>query len=103
MRPAHPTPVHGPNARVILAGARHVLMVARHERAEGERMTGRTRTRIMAAVVLLALAGGLAGAVAVRLGKRDAGKMGAASAPVALQFTAADVAYVEDRPLARWL
>lgn len=66
-------------------------------------MTGRMRARIVAAVVLLALAGGLAGAVAVRLGKRDAGKMGAASAPVALQFTADDVAYVENRPLARWL
>ena len=66
-------------------------------------MTGRTRTRIVAALVLLALACGLAGAVVVRLGKRDAGKMDAGGAPVALQFTPADVAYVEDRPLARWL
>ena len=65
-------------------------------------MTGRTRTRILAAVVLLALALGLGGAVALRLGKRDAGKMGA-DAPVALQFTPDDVAYVENRPLARWL
>ena len=66
-------------------------------------MTARTRARVIAAVVILALAGSLAGAVAIRIGKRDAGKMGTGGAPVALQFTVADVAYVENRPLARWL
>lgn len=66
-------------------------------------MTARTRARVIAAVVILALAGSLAGAVAIRIGKRDAGKMSPGGAPVALQFTAADVAYVENRPLARWL
>ena len=66
-------------------------------------MTARTRARVIAAVVVLALAGSLAGAVAIRIGKRDAGKMVPGGAPVALQFTPADVAYVENRPLARWL
>ncbi|HTL76869.1 MAG TPA: efflux RND transporter periplasmic adaptor subunit [Casimicrobiaceae bacterium] len=66
-------------------------------------MTARTRARVIAAVVVLVLAGSLAGAVAIRIGKRDAGKMGAGAPPVALQFTAEDVAYVENRPLARWL
>jgi len=66
-------------------------------------MTARTRARVIGAVVVLALAGSLAGAVAIRIGKRDAGKMGAGAPPVALQFTAEDVAYVENRPLARWL
>ncbi|HSC24063.1 MAG TPA: efflux RND transporter periplasmic adaptor subunit [Casimicrobiaceae bacterium] len=66
-------------------------------------MTGRTRTRVIALLVVLALAGSVAAAVAVRLGKRDAGKMGEKAPPVALQFASSDVAYVESRPLARWL
>jgi len=65
--------------------------------------SGKTRARVVAALVVLALGAGLAGAVALRMGKRDAGKPGAGGPPVALQFGAADVAYVESRALARWL
>jgi RND family efflux transporter MFP subunit len=60
------------------------------------------RRRIIAGVVALALAGGLAGTVALRAARRDAGPPPNA-APVALQFGAADVVFVEPRPLDRWL
>lgn len=62
---------------------------------------GRTRRRVTAAFVVLALAGVLGGAVALRIAKRDPGKD--ARATVALEFAADDLAYVESRPLARWL
>jgi RND family efflux transporter MFP subunit len=57
--------------------------------------------RVVVSVVTLALAGGIAGAVAVRAAKHDADRP--KDAPVALQFVATDVAYVERRPLDRWL
>ena len=62
-----------------------------------------TRRRVVAAIAVLALCAGLAGAVALRVAKRDAGHPGAGDSPVALQFGADDIAYVESRPLARWL
>jgi membrane fusion protein, multidrug efflux system len=65
--------------------------------------SGKTRTRIVGSLVALALAAGLAGAVVLRVGKRDAGKAGADRPAVALQFGSGDLAYVESRPLARWL
>ncbi|HSU42621.1 MAG TPA: efflux RND transporter periplasmic adaptor subunit, partial [Casimicrobiaceae bacterium] len=65
--------------------------------------SGKTRRRVVGSLVVLALAAGLAGAVVLRAGKRDAGKAGANAPPVALQFGSGDLAYVESRPLARWL
>ena len=65
--------------------------------------SGKTRRRVVGSLVVLALAAGLAGAVVLRAGKRDAGRTGANAPPVALQFGSGDLAYVESRPLARWL
>jgi membrane fusion protein, multidrug efflux system len=65
--------------------------------------SGKTRRRIVGSLVVLALVASLAGAVVLRAGKRDAGKGAGAGPPVALQFGAGDIAYVERRPLARWL
>ncbi|HJU22616.1 MAG TPA: efflux RND transporter periplasmic adaptor subunit [Casimicrobiaceae bacterium] len=62
---------------------------------------GRTRRRVVVAFAVLALAGVLGGAAALRAAKRDHGKD--AHAIVALEFSADDLAYVESRPLARWL
>ena len=64
--------------------------------------SGRTRRRATAAVVIVTMIAVIAGAVALRIGKRDAGKMPDKQA-VALQFGVSDIAYVESRPLARWL
>ena len=62
-----------------------------------------TRRRLIGGLVLLALVGGLAGAVALRASKRaDSGGQQTA-APAPLQFTAADLAYVENTALSRWL
>jgi membrane fusion protein, multidrug efflux system len=60
-----------------------------------------TRRRIVVALVVLAIAGGLAGAVALRAAKQKPVNDGAV--PVALQFAPADLAFVENTPLARWL
>ncbi|HLX29382.1 MAG TPA: efflux RND transporter periplasmic adaptor subunit [Casimicrobiaceae bacterium] len=62
---------------------------------------GRTRRRVIVAFVVLTFVGVLGGAVALRAAKRDPGKDARAS--VALEFAADDLAYVESRPLARWL
>jgi membrane fusion protein, multidrug efflux system len=65
--------------------------------------SGKTRRRLVGSLVVLVLVAGLGGAVVLRAGKLDAGKGGDAAPPVALQFGADDIAYVESRPLARWL
>ena len=62
---------------------------------------GITRRRITVVLVVLAAAGALGGAAALRWSKRAAAE--AKDAPVALQFLPADLAYVERTPLARWL
>ena len=63
-----------------------------------------TRRRVVAGLVVLTLVGGLAGAVALRAAKRAAANgQDAAKAVVALQFTPADLAFVENNVLARWL
>jgi multidrug efflux pump subunit AcrA (membrane-fusion protein) len=65
---------------------------------------GIARRRITVTLVVVALVGGLAGTVALRVSKRAAAQAltkGAAS--VALEFAATDLAYVESTPLARWL
>lgn len=65
---------------------------------------GITRRRITVALVALALAGGLAGTVAFRASKRASADAAAGkAAAVALQFMPADLAYVEQTPLSRWL
>ena len=63
-----------------------------------------TRRRVVAGLVVLTLVGGLAGAVALRAAKRaSANGDDAAKAVVALQFAPADLTYVEQSVLARWL
>jgi len=65
--------------------------------------SGRTRRRATAAVVIVTMIGVIAGAVALRISKRDAAKAVSDKQSVALQFGIDDIAYVESRPLARWL
>ena len=63
-----------------------------------------TRRHIIGALVLATLVAGLAGTVALRASKQAAARDQAqAAAPVALQFVPADLAYVENTSLARWL
>ena len=62
-----------------------------------------SRRRIVGGLVLLTLAGGLAGAVALRASKHSDGGAPQATAPAALQFSATDLAYVESTALSRWL
>ena len=62
-----------------------------------------SRRRIVGGLVLLTLAGGLAGAVALRASKHSDGGAPLATAPAALQFSATDLAYVESTALSRWL
>lgn len=65
---------------------------------------GTTRRRIAVTLVVVVAAAGLAGTVALRASKRAAAHGPDAGGPaVALQFAAADLAYVESTPLARWL
>jgi RND family efflux transporter MFP subunit len=61
------------------------------------------RRRAVVALVTIAVVGGLAGTVALRASKRAAAAAPNPHSPVALQFVAADLAYVERTPLARWL
>jgi len=64
-----------------------------------------TRRRIVGASVLVMVVAGIAGGVAMLYAKKpaDGDGMGAKAAAVPLQFTAADLAYVEAKPLSRWL
>ena len=61
-----------------------------------------TRRRVVTAVVVVTLVGGIGGTVALRAAKKqqESGDKGPA---VALQFAPGDLAYVEARPLSRWL
>jgi membrane fusion protein, multidrug efflux system len=60
-----------------------------------------SRRRITVRLILFIVVAGLAGTVALRAVKR--GHDAAAAAAVALQFAPADLAYVENAALARWL
>jgi len=60
-----------------------------------------SRRRTIVGLILLTLVAGLAGTVALRAAKR--GQDAGANAAVALQFAPADLAYVENTALARWL
>ena len=61
------------------------------------------RRRVIGALVVLVVAGGLGGTVALRLANKRAEADSAAKAVVTLEFGPADVTGVEARPLARWL
>jgi membrane fusion protein, multidrug efflux system len=66
-------------------------------------MSKRTmRRRLLLGAAALAVAAAVGGSVALRAAKRDEGASKNA-APVALQFIAGDVVYLERRPLDRWL
>ena len=64
-----------------------------------------TRRRIVGASVMVMVVAGIAGGVAILYAKKpaDGGGPGGKMAVVPLQFTAADLAYVEAKPLSRWL
>jgi RND family efflux transporter MFP subunit len=62
-----------------------------------------TRRRIISGLIVVALAAGAAGAVVWQAARRPAVDPAVAAAPVALQFVPADLAYVENTTLARWL
>jgi RND family efflux transporter MFP subunit len=61
------------------------------------------RRRLVAVVVVLLIAGALGGLVAQRAARRAAENAPRTPPAVPLQFTPADVAYVEPRSLSRWL
>lgn len=63
-----------------------------------------TKRRVIAALVLLAMVGGIAGAVALRVAKKAAeGRAADKGAAVTLEFAPADLASVEAKALPRWL
>jgi membrane fusion protein (multidrug efflux system) len=62
-----------------------------------------TRRRAMAALGILVVVGGLAGTVALRASKKGGDGAGDKAAPVALQFGASDLTYLESTPLSRRL
>jgi RND family efflux transporter MFP subunit len=63
-----------------------------------------TRRRTFVVLVALLVLGALAGSVALRASRTAADAPGGSrSAPVALEFAAADLAYVEPKALTRWL
>jgi RND family efflux transporter MFP subunit len=63
-----------------------------------------TRRRVIVALVLLLLAGGLATAIGVRMAKKaEEGRDNQKGVPVTLEFAPADLASVESTSLHRWL
>ncbi|MEO8508745.1 MAG: efflux RND transporter periplasmic adaptor subunit [Betaproteobacteria bacterium] len=63
-----------------------------------------TRRRVIVALVVLLLAGGLATAIGVRIAKKaEEGRDNQKGAPVTLEFGPADLASVESTTLHRWL
>jgi membrane fusion protein, multidrug efflux system len=64
-------------------------------------MSGRTKRRAVAVVIVVLVLGALAGSVALRA-SRNAEQSGP-GAPVTLEFAASDLAYVEPAALTRWL
>ena len=62
-----------------------------------------TRRRVIGALIVVVIAGGLGGAVALRLANKRTDVDGAAKAVVTLEFGPADLARVEAVPLSRWL
>ena len=63
-----------------------------------------TRRRMIGASITLLVAATIGGTVAVLYAKKPQGGDGAGkNTPVALQFTPGDLAYIESKPLSRWL
>ena len=62
-----------------------------------------TRRRIVAALGILVVVGGLAGTVALRASKKGGEPGPDKAVPVTLQFGASDLTYLESKPLSRWL
>ena len=62
-----------------------------------------TRRRVVATLVTLLVLGALGGAIAQRVARKAAENAPPKEAPVALQFAPNDLAYLESRPLSRWL
>jgi membrane fusion protein (multidrug efflux system) len=62
-----------------------------------------TRRRVIVLMVITLVIGAVGGSVAMRLAKKDGGEGGKAPAVIALEFSPADLAQVEQRPLSRWL
>ena len=62
-----------------------------------------TRRRLVAGLAVLVVAGAVGGAVALRAAKKAEQSAGKEKAPPTLEFTQADLARVESKPLARWL
>ena len=61
-----------------------------------------TRRRVVGALVLIAVVGGIGGVVALRAAKKH-DQPSDKDVPVTLQFAPGDLTYVEARPLGRWL
>jgi RND family efflux transporter MFP subunit len=64
---------------------------------------GLARRRVLVGAVVVLVVAGLGGTVGLRAYKKSHDAQPGKAGPVALQFTVDDVAYVEPRPLARWL
>ena len=64
-----------------------------------------TRRRVIGALAVLAVAGGVGVGVALRLAGKgaDGGGPGGQKAPVALEFGPDDLTHIEMKPIARWL
>jgi membrane fusion protein (multidrug efflux system) len=62
-----------------------------------------TRRRTLVVLAAFLVLGILAGSVALRANRSAADAPGSRAAPVALEFAAADLAYVEPKALTRWL
>ncbi len=63
-----------------------------------------TRRRVVAGLAIFAIAGAIGGAAALRVAKKASdADLGAKATPTTLEFTQADLVFVEARPLERWL
>jgi len=62
-----------------------------------------TRRRVIGGLVVLLIAGALAGAVALRIASKAGAAPAGTGAPYVLEFTASDLASVQAKSLARWL
>jgi RND family efflux transporter MFP subunit len=62
-----------------------------------------TRRRLIGASIILMVVAGIGGTVAVLYAKKPQGGDAAGKAPVTLQFAPGDLAFVEAKPLSRWL
>jgi membrane fusion protein (multidrug efflux system) len=66
-------------------------------------LKGITRRRAVVGLVVLLVVGGVGGAVAFRAAKKAELDGARGKGPPTLEFTQGDLAYLESRPLARWL